>query len=84
MEIWTTAATWLLNQGWAGIVVLMLAAAVYDQRREIVSLRSRNATLQDQRVSDFQATTREVIEALGTTRAAVQSWTEVMRERKGQ
>lgn len=81
-EQWAPVANWLLTQGWAGILVILMALAIYDQRREITFLRHRNSTLQDARVTDALGMTREMVEAISNARSAVQTLTEVVKERR--
>ncbi len=71
----------LLTQGWAGIIVLLAVAVIWDQRRDIKDLRARNTRLQDQRVADAQALTERTLTAIETTRASIQAWTEVKGRR---
>lgn len=73
----------LLTQGWAGIIILSMAIVIWDQRKDIHSLRARNTALQDHRVMDAQALTSQTVTAIETTRAAVQGFTEAIRHRKG-
>lgn len=82
-DIAAKAGEWLLTQGWAGIIVLLAVAVIWDQRRDIKDLRTRNTALQDKRVSDAQALTERTLTAIETTRAAVQAWTESSRGRRG-
>lgn len=81
-EQWAPVANWLLTQGWSGILVIMMALALWDQRKEITFLRQRNSMLQDARVTDANGMTREVVEAISSARFAVQTLTELVKERR--
>jgi len=83
MEQVTTGVTqFLLTQGWAGIVVLLSGIVIWDQRRDIQYLRDRNVELQNLRVQDTKEMLQKCTVAIETTRSAVQSFTEVLRDRK--
>lgn len=82
-DLTAKAGEFLLTQGWAGIIVLLAVAVIWDQRKDIKDLRLRNTKLQDQRVSDAQALTERTLTAIETTRAAVQAWTESTKGRRG-
>lgn len=77
----TKIAEFLLTQGWAGIIVLLMGAVIWDQRKDIKSLRERNGALQDLRVAEAQDLTTRTLMAIETTRAAVQGFTEAIRNR---
>lgn len=83
MDAWPRITEWLLTQGWAGVLVLGMVAVIWDQRREITFLRLRNSTLQDARVSDAKAVTREMVETISGTRQSVQTLTEKLMLMKG-
>lgn len=82
MDTWPRVAEWLLTQGWAGILVMGMLAVIWDQRKEISFLRIRNSSLQDARVSDAKAVTREMVETITGTRLSVQTLTELMKDRR--
>lgn len=81
-EQWQPVANWLLTQGWPGILVIVMALAIWDQRKEITLLRQRNSMLQDARVTDANGMTREVVEAISSASFAVQTLTELVKERR--
>lgn len=82
-QLWAKIAEFLLTQGWAGIIVSLMAIVIWDQRKDIKDLRIRNNSLQDLRVTDAQTLTERTLTAIETSRAAIQGFTESIRHRKG-
>ena len=79
-----TVLTWLLTQGWVGLLTIGQFALIWDMRKELALARSRIAELQDKWVSDSQEMTREVTEAIGSTRDTIQVAVDMMnKERRG-
>lgn len=81
-QLLAKATDFLLTQGWAGFIVLLMAIVIWDQRKDIKDLRMRNTQLQDLRVADAKDMTEKTVTTIETTRAAVQGFTEAIRHRK--
>lgn len=81
-QIITEISKFLASQGWAGVLVVLAGAVIWDQRKDIHDLRVRNNTLQDLRVQDAKDITEKALISIETTRSAVQGFTEVLKDRR--
>lgn len=78
--------TWLLTQGWPGLIIILLlgfgVTLFRDLRAELKGCRTHIAELQQQRVEDAKGLALQVLEGLKTVEAGMHTLTEVVKDRR--
>lgn len=83
-EFVSEVAKWLLSQGWPGVVILLLVAAVVIQWREIIGVRKLIFDLQSCRVEDAQKLAKESVEVISSCKASILTLVDVVKVGFGQ
>lgn len=79
MTAWEKAAEWLLQQGWAGIVIILLGIAITWLVRQNQELTKQLTDSQNLRVQDAKEMTERALSVMSTVQGSVLVLTEIIR-----